>query len=191
MNLSECYNGIDQFMREVMRVANQFETWACLHVDFANLNDVWPYLLQDRFGEACLALVLPSALAEFDDTDCLCVTIHLRLPILFDEALPLPINVTALNPISGSPFREFKIQTIRYSNDGEYSVPYSVDDDPYDEEFNSPNFVLFGIGERGLIEHIAERATYTEVVRLVRKLAPGVAFPDAPMITYPNASPQG
>jgi len=63
LNLSECYNGMDQYMREVMRVASQFETWACLHIDFDELNDMWPYLLEDRFGENCLA-VLSRALSH-------------------------------------------------------------------------------------------------------------------------------
>ncbi len=34
LNLSECYNGMDQFMRELMRVANQIESWACSHIEF-------------------------------------------------------------------------------------------------------------------------------------------------------------
>jgi hypothetical protein len=42
LNLSECYNGMDQFMREVMRVGNFFESWSCGHVDFDQPPDVWP-----------------------------------------------------------------------------------------------------------------------------------------------------
>jgi len=30
-------------MREVMRVANQFENWACRNVNFDEFNEVWPY----------------------------------------------------------------------------------------------------------------------------------------------------
>ena len=45
INLSECYHGIDQLMREVMRIAHLFEQWACTHVEFAELSKVWPYLL--------------------------------------------------------------------------------------------------------------------------------------------------
>ncbi len=57
-NLSEAHHGFDQFMREVMRVANHFETWSCEHIDFAQLEDVWPYMLQDRFGEVCFGIYL-------------------------------------------------------------------------------------------------------------------------------------
>jgi len=45
LNLSDFYNGMDQFMREAMRVANLFEAWACLHIEFNDLEDVWPYVL--------------------------------------------------------------------------------------------------------------------------------------------------
>ncbi|MEN9576237.1 MAG: hypothetical protein RL514_4092 [Verrucomicrobiota bacterium] len=82
MNLSESYNGMDEFMREMMRVANLFEAWACEHVAFAECNEVWPYLLEDRFGDACLAVMSPTGLAAFDETDCLRVALHLRLPIV-------------------------------------------------------------------------------------------------------------
>jgi hypothetical protein len=43
-------------MREVMRIANQFE-------------GMGPYLLEARFGEAYLSFGLFSGLAGFDDTD--------------------------------------------------------------------------------------------------------------------------
>ncbi len=184
LKLSECYNGVDQFMREVMRVANQFEAWACLHIDFNTLGDVWPYLLEDKFGESCLAVIRPSALAEFDDTDCLRVSMHLRLPILLDDKLPVPVNETALNPVSGSPFRKFRIQTVRNSSDEESPSPYSSDDDPFDEEFGFPYFGLYGVAEDELLEHIADRATYREAVSLVCKLAPGVQFPITPTVSY-------
>ena len=69
LNLGECYKGMDEFMRQLMRVAHQFEVWSCAHVAFEHLQDVWPYLLEDRFGEACLAVIRASALAEFNDDD--------------------------------------------------------------------------------------------------------------------------
>lgn len=51
-NISETYNGADQFMREIMKVGERFETWASAHVDFASNVEVWPYLLQDKFATA-------------------------------------------------------------------------------------------------------------------------------------------
>ena len=83
LSLSECYKGMDQFMREVMHIANQFEAWACLHINFNELEDVWPYLLEDKFGEACLVELVPNTLAQFDDTVCLRLALRLRLPVIF------------------------------------------------------------------------------------------------------------
>jgi hypothetical protein len=187
LNLSECYNGMDQFMREVMRVANQFETWSCLHIDFDELNDVWPYLLDDRFGETCLAVLSPSALAQFDDSDCLRVAIRLRLPVILDDELPIPIDLSAPNPISGTGFREFRIQTVRDSVEDGDPMPYTGDDEPFDEEFGRPYFGLYGVGEDGRLEHIADRRTYAEALSLAQKLAPGVAFPNAPTFIPPQS----
>src|SRR4051812_37146912 len=50
LNLSECYNGMDEFMRVLMRVATRFEAWACQHIVWGQLDDVWPSVLEDRFG---------------------------------------------------------------------------------------------------------------------------------------------
>jgi hypothetical protein len=187
LSLSECYNGMDQFMREVMRVATQFEVWACSHIDFEQMADVWPYFLEDRFGETCLAVMLPSALASFDESDCLRVAMRLRLPIICDGTLPVPIMVSAPNPLAESAFREFRIQTVRDTIDGDDTLPYSSDEDPFDEEFGSPYFGFYGIGPNGLVEHIADRATYSEAVSLTRRLVLGITFPDAPP-SSPSAS---
>jgi hypothetical protein len=179
-NLSECYNGMDQFMREIMRVANQFEGWACQHIDFTETDDVWSYLLQDKFGETCLADIFPTALASFCDEDCLRVAMRLKLPIKYDDKLPIPVDITAYNPVAGSPFKSFRIQTVRDNVEDEYSRAYTPGDDPFDEEFHSPYFNLYGVGEDGVLEFITSHSTYTEAVRLARKLAPGIDFPDAP-----------
>ncbi len=144
------------------------------------MNDVWPYLLEDKFGETCLAIFSPGNLAQFDDSDCLRVAMSMRLPVILDDKLPVPIDVTALNPASGSPFRKFRIQTVRDSIEDGDTKPYSVDDEPFDEEFGRPYFGLYGVGDGGKVEHIADRKTYSEAVRLAEKLAPGVAFPNSP-----------
>ncbi len=190
LNLSECYNGMDQLMREVMRVASLFETWACEHVAFNELNDVWPYFLEDNFGDACMKALLPGALAEFDDADCLRVGIGLRLPIALDDKLPLPIDMRVPNPVPGSMFRELRIQTMRHSLDGDDVVPFTADDDPFDEEFAPPYFSLYGTNNDGRLEHIADRRTYPEILDLARKLAPGVAFSTKPIFTSPSQPKQ-
>lgn len=180
LDLSECYNGIDQFMREVVRVANRFETWACLHVDFDMLDEVWPRLLEDRFGEACLVVLPLNALAQFDDSDCVRVGVRLGLPIKGMDETPHSIDVRAPNPIAGSLFREYRIQTLRDSIDGAFTAPFTLDDDPFDDDFSEPYLGLYGVSDNGLLDHIADRATYREARKLVLKLAPGVKFPPTP-----------
>lgn len=82
LNLSEAYRGIDEMMREVMRIAAHFESWAYLHVDFTKLTETWSYYLQDHFGKACLSILLPERLSDFDDHDCGRVAARLRLSLL-------------------------------------------------------------------------------------------------------------
>ena len=81
LSLSDCYSGMDGFMSEIMRVATSFETWSCLHVDFAELTDVWPYFLQDHFGRECLSDLLPESLSAFDEHDCRRIAARLSLPV--------------------------------------------------------------------------------------------------------------
>jgi hypothetical protein len=181
LNLSDSYNGMDGFMRELMRVATMFEAWACEHVVFDEMNDVWPYLMENKFGDACLEVLLPGALVQFDDSDCMRVALRLRLPVQVDDNLRLPVDVRAPNPIAGSEFRTFRIQTVRDALEDGDVVPFTTDDDPFDDEFGPPYFALYGVGNDGLLEHIADRKTYSEVLRLTRNLAPEVALPVRPI----------
>ena len=116
------------------------------------------------------------------------VKFSLRERLMTSRALLIPVNVTALNPVSGSLFCEFRIQTVRDSIEDGDSNPYSVDDEPFDEEFGRPYFGLYGVSHDGKLEHIADRKTYSEAVRLAEKLAPGVAFPNSPTVVSRPAS---
>ncbi|HUG13340.1 MAG TPA: hypothetical protein VMM36_20155 [Opitutaceae bacterium] len=79
INLSDAHSGMDGLMREVMRIAMLFESWACENVDFNQLTEVWPYLLEDRFGTECLSILLPEHLRDFNKHDCRRVAARLRL----------------------------------------------------------------------------------------------------------------
>ncbi len=81
INLSDAYAGIDGLMRNVMRVALMFEEWACLHVEFNELIDVWPYMMEDRFGKECLSILPFDNLSEFDEHDCRRIAVRLRLTL--------------------------------------------------------------------------------------------------------------
>lgn len=177
VNLSECYNGGDEFMRVVMRTATRFETWASRHVAFPELGEVWPYLMEDKFGPACIKAMGIENLAHFNDDDALRVALSLRLPIELCDGLPLPVDVSAVNPVQGSGFTTLRIQTMREFHADDDCLPFTADDEPFDEQCGPPYFALFGIGTDGFPEHIAHRTTYTEARRLVQLLAPGVDFP--------------
>lgn len=104
LNLSECYHGYDQLMREVMRIGMLFETWACAHVAFEELSECWPYFLEDHFGEACLKVHTTESLAGFGEADCLRVAMALRLPVLAGRELPVWLMVKGANPVVDSRF---------------------------------------------------------------------------------------
>ena len=181
LNLSEAYQGMDQLMREVMMIGERFEAWACTHIAFEELKDVWPYLLEDRFGTGCLQVLIPSALAEFDDDDCLRVALQLRLPVKATGGMPVPIDIRRTNPVSGSDFVAFRIQTMRDDLEDNDCEPFKEGDDPFDERFGAPYFGLYGIGTDGLEEHVADRSSYAEILSLCRRLSPGIDFPDCPV----------
>lgn len=81
IDLSAAYNGYDELMREVMRIGLCFEAWACQNIEFEAFDEVWPYKLQEEFGEACLGLFAPTDLSRLDFDDCLFIAIRLGLPL--------------------------------------------------------------------------------------------------------------
>ena len=90
--------------------------------------------------------------------------------------MPVAIDVTANNPAAGAAFRKFCIQTMRVSLDDDFVEAFATDEEPFDEELGTPYFSLYTIGEDDLLEHIAERATYSAAVELACKLAAGIVF---------------
>ena len=166
-------------MRVIMRVGTQFEEWACAHIKFEELDHCWPYLLEERFGEACVALKDVTSLDEFCEQDCLSIALRLRLPVKAGGALAVPVDVSAGNPISESEFTQFRIQTMREDADGN-TEPFTSVDDPFDDKFDPPFFGFYGVCDDGLLEHIADFDTYAAALGLARKLAPGIQFPDMP-----------
>lgn len=173
LDLSSAYSGWDQLMREVMRIGELFEGWSCKHVDFEASGEVWPYLLGDRFGAACLEVLHPSELAAFDERDCLRVAIRLKLPLLASSNLPVPFDLTARNPVADAGFESFRVQTVRTMFPDESVAPFTASDDPYDPDYSEPFFGIYGIAD-GELEHICDRESLTEAIALVEKLAPGI-----------------
>lgn len=175
-NLSVAYQGGDQFMREVMRVAQEFELWACEHVNFDEWDEVWPYFLQDRFGPACVSILSAAGLASFSREDCVRISLRLGIPLRMDRSLPVPICAEAPIPTAGSPFHSLLIQTVRDSIDGELTCAYTRADEPFDDALGPIYFSLYGICQNGLLEHIASRQTYDEILALATALVPEIHF---------------
>ena len=182
VNPADSYNGRDEFMRVVMGVATRFGEWASLHIAFDELTSFWPYLLEDKFGAACLRVMGTASLEKFDDCDCLRVALLLRIPVRLSNGLPVPVDVTAANPNPNSPFSAFRIQTVREAHGDFIYEPFTSADDPFDDNFKPPQFALYGVDSDGLLEHIADRQTYEEALSLAQKITPGVQFPSAPIL---------
>lgn len=181
LDLSEAYRGMDQFMRELMRVAELFENWACRHVAFNELDEVWPYLLEERFGAACLDRMDAGFLSEFNDDDCFSVAMRLRLPLWIDEGLPLPFLLEVENPVSGSEFASYRIQTFRTEVESGELQPFVAGEEEPDENCSVPFFAIHGLCRDGTVDRIAERRTYQEVATLLRAMFPGIDLPERPV----------
>jgi len=183
LNLSECYHGYDQLMRETMRIGILFEGWACAHVAFEELGECWPYFLEDHFGIACLKVRSAESMTAFDESDCLKVAMELRLPVWVDDALPLALDVSGAHPMAFAEFQKLRIQTVRQCRASGDIEAFAPGDDPFDPEWSKPCYGVYGIDENGWHEHIADRPTYSAARCLVGKLAPGIDLPSQVAVT--------
>ena len=184
-NISESYNGRDQFMREIMRVGELFEAWSAAHVHFDEFGEVWPYMLEEKFADACLKTIHPGALSSFDDADCFCTAIHLKLPLHGRNGLPIPVDLRRQNPLSASRFRFFQILSVRKHLGDNHIHPFSSMDDPADQSYGKIFYGLYGINGHGEAEHIADRHSYSDARSLAVALIPNLGFPEFPKC--PNA----
>ena len=175
-NLSEIFSGIDGFMREANRIGTLFEEWACRHIEFDELTDVWPYILHDRFGGTCRAVRPVEELSMFSEIDCLYVALSLRLPLRDSPKLIIAVDLRAVNTVKDSGFPFFLIRSVRCSRLTEEVVRFSKDDDPADGDHGQPFYSLYGDRLDGLAEHIADRDSLAGILRLAEALAPGLEF---------------
>ena len=190
VNFSECYNGGDEFMRVLMRVGTRFEDWACENVAFDGCDEVWPYLLEERFGSTCTEILDVTTLDQFDDNDCLHVAMKLSLPIKLREGLRVPVDVSAENPVSASAFRNLRIMTVRIGYERDEVESFTFDDDPFDEEYDTPVYALYGVLDDGMREHIADYKSYEAAAQLAHRIAPGILLPDFLPFSKPPGRPR-
>ena len=181
LDLSVTFRGMDQFMREVMRVAELFEKWACRHVAFEEIDEVWPYLLEERFGAACIERVNPDILTDFDLDACFAIASEMNLPLWIDKGLSLAFRLEASNPVLGSDFSSYRIQTFRTELESGESLPFVAGNEESDENFSLPFFAIHGLCREGTEEFIARRETYQEAAALLRRMFPGIDLPRKPI----------
>lgn len=184
VDLSEAFNGVDQFWREMMRVGALFEEWACKHVVFDEMHDVWPYLLEDKFGAACLNRMNVEDLSGFDVEDCLDVAMKLRLPLHYNHESGLPLDVMVPNPVVDAVFTHWRIQTVRQLLGDDDFEPMVYGDDPFDAEYEASLIALYGMNAAGSVEHIKNFDCYADAVAFAGKIAPGVGFPAEPVVVH-------
>ena len=105
-----------------------------------------------------------------------------HLPLLRRKGFNLPLCLTAQNPVSGSAFVQWRIQTVRWHEEDEDWAPLEAEDDPDDPDFETPVLALFGVDAAGHSELVRTFATYAEARAMVLKVAPGVEFPEVPQV---------
>lgn len=176
--LSDAYNGMDQFMRELMRVGDLFENWCCEHVEFEAMEEVWSYLLEERFGAVCLEVVDAASFMHFDRDDCLRVAFKLQIPLRADGSIPVPVCVDTPNRSHAAGFVRLRIQTVReeLGEDGQMAA-FTEADEPFDENYGPPFFGIYGVHGDDLLEHIADRTSYDGARALMLNLMPELRFP--------------
>lgn len=91
----DLHEGSDELMRRIMRVAEAFESWACKHIDFSQLQDPWVYLLEQDFGR-CFCLACEGGEATIDaaigrESE---IAMVLHLPVLPTPKAPGPTSAT-------------------------------------------------------------------------------------------------
>ena len=178
-NISESFNGVDQFMREIMRVGEIFEIWSIGHVQFDELDGVWPYLLEEDFGAAYLSVLRPEMLLGFCNVHCLKVAARLKLPLKESSGVPIPLDISRPNPQFGFRFDHFQILAVRENQTTGEVRSFSDGDELEDETFGEVFYGLYGVKD-GEAEHIADRGSYQDLRNLAQALVPNIGFPESP-----------
>jgi len=101
---------------------------------------------------------------------------------MYREGCNLPLDLVAPNPVAGSAWVRWRIQTVRWHREAEEMVPLLHGDDPHDPEYEPPAMALYGVDATGRLEHVRDSVSYAEARSLVMKLAPGVVFPEVPVV---------
>ena len=72
---------------------------------------------------------------------------------------------------------------MRWDAEAESMVPVLYGDDLHEADAEPPVVALYGIEADGRLEHVRDSETYAEARALAMKLAPGVGFPEVPVVS--------
>ena len=184
-NLSELFNGVDELMRECLRIATTFEEWACSHVCFEEITEVWPYFLEEQFGSVCLEHIPLEHLASFRRDDSFSVSLKLKIPLLHTKVMVLPLNIEVQNPNLDSEFKAIKIQTVHRLIESNSIEPFTKSKINELEHSNNPFYAIYGRDSKNLLIHISDQLCYENAHKLCQKLFPGINFPKTPPAFHP------
>lgn len=199
-DISEAYQGVDECMRRCMHLGRVFEVWACDHIHFDSLQNVWPYYLEDHIGPAIEKMFWEANHTipiMWDDSDLLSLAVNLRLPVLIAETTGSSMDIVWELPRSRpGEFQAYQVRTVRTTPDGESVEHYSIGDAAHynnDDNHSPILFALYGSldAEDPVWEFVFEMPSY-EALRITAQRLLGAdktsAMPMTPVMRYPGES---
>lgn len=177
LDISETFNGGDEFLRRCLSCAQKLVSWFDRYVDYPRLTDVWCYYLEDKAGDAFWELFNPGLPEELKDDDCLSLALLLRAPI-DTRADKAPIDITWEIP-GRSGYCFFRVVT-RVFEDSEDAMPifYSIRDAISGPQ--APSFAFYGsLGTKTNWSLILETDTYDKMRMEVANVLGLAEYPEA------------
>jgi hypothetical protein len=196
-DISEIYNGADEFMRRCAHLGRLFEAWSCDHVDFNAMQDVWPYYLEDHVGPAVESMFWEQNCeipVRWGEDELLSLATKLRLPVRIQNTPNCSMNVEwAAAPAQQGRYQRYQVRTVRHSEDGWAMEHYTVEDAQERHAADNDHPVLFALygslESSGEWEFICEAPSY-DVLRtsMLRMLGPEniEGLLECPVMQYPN-----
>lgn len=202
----EDHGGQDGALRNFMSTASIFEAWACKHVAFDELADIWPYKLMDSFGEAWKKM----AGENYYHRDhphrnmthptpgpgmCYQLARLMELPVFYrenDELIPLLVHVQNLpskQPDLGMdtvPVTTWRFSTVKVSlqSDGPTLLSrYTVTS--AEPKLNEHiELMLEAVTANGSSVVVGYFPTYDDAAKHALSLNPDLELPELPFITH-------
>jgi hypothetical protein len=199
LDISNEYNGADEFMRRCQHLGQVFEAWCCAHVNFSRMIEIWPYYAEDYIGPSVDKLLVercvPASWSE-EELLALAVLLHLPVRVRTTENVSFSMEWEAQN-WSSDEIKLYQVRTVRHSTDGKSVEHYTHEHvlaRPVPPIWLTPNPVLFALygaqdKEDTTWEFLFERQSYAELYSLVKRLLKedSADMPKDPVMQYSKA----